>query len=94
MADIFYDIGIEHGSVSFPSRSSNPVVTCSEGKVIIAAVAWQNWMDANFPTPVLLLDASGVPSSAAKLLAVGDPGDISNPAITYQLTTAKIVSLP
>jgi hypothetical protein len=93
MADIAYDISIESGSVPYVRQSSNPVVTCSEGRVVLAATAWQNWIYSKMPVPAWLIDSSGAPGTDVELQVVGDPGTITYPVVTYQLTTAKIATL-
>lgn len=95
MCDLAYDLASEEGTVTYDTAlgSSPTTITCSAGRVIVAASVWQNWPYNHFPAAVALGDGSGELIDTVKVYSSGDTGGISSPTFTYQLTTAKISSL-
>lgn len=91
MCNLLVDVQIEVGTFDVDSGGAEQEVSCSEGRVIIAATAWQVWPTNHAASVVTLTE--GDPTGSVTITAVGDPGGISTKTVHYYLTTARVVPL-
>jgi hypothetical protein len=92
MGKLLVDLEVETGFEAHSGVGDGPYpVSCSSGRVIVAASAYANWPTNH--AAIAATFSSGALTDTVDLWMQGSPGSISNPGATYYLTTAREVDL-